>query len=104
MRDITAVDWDRTGARIATGCYDGIVRVWTAEGMHQSSLKSHQGPIFSLRWGPDATHLLSASLDGTLAVWDMMTVKPDKLVQLFRVHEGTFPRPACSAPADRHHR
>ncbi|KAG8900616.1 hypothetical protein FRB99_005947 [Tulasnella sp. 403] len=91
-RDITAIDWDRTGARIATGCYDGIVRVWTAEGAHQFNLKFHQGPIFANRWSPCASYLLSASLDGTLVVWDMMTLKPDKIQQLFRVHTGeAFP-------------
>lgn len=88
-RDITAIDWDRTGARLATGCYDGVVRVWTAEGAHQFNLKFHQGPIFTNRWSPDASFLLSASLDGTVVVWDMMTLKPDKIQQLFRVHSGT---------------
>lgn len=88
-RDITAIDWDRTGARLATGCYDGVVRVWTAEGAHQFNLKFHQGPIFTNRWSPDASFLLSASLDGTVVVWDMMTLKPDKIQQLFRVHSGS---------------
>lgn len=87
-RDVTAVDWDRTGARIVTGSYDGIVRVWTSEGHHQCNLKFHQGPVFANRWSPDASLIVSASLDGTVVVWDMMTLRPDKIQQLYRVHKG----------------
>ncbi|KAG8883300.1 hypothetical protein FRB97_006864 [Tulasnella sp. 331] len=87
-RDITAIDWDRTGARIATGSYDGIIRVWTAEGTHLFNLSFHQGAVFAAKWSPCASWLLSASLDGTIVIWNMLTLKPDKIEQLLRVHNG----------------
>lgn len=88
-RDITAIDWDRTGARISTGSYDGIIRVWTAEGTHLFNLSFHQGAVFAAKWSPCASWLLSASLDGTIVIWNMLTLKPDKIEQLLRVHNGT---------------
>jgi transducin (beta)-like 1 len=30
--DVTSIDWDSSGNLLATGCYDGVARVWNTEG------------------------------------------------------------------------
>lgn len=30
--DVTSIDWDSSGTFLATGCYDGVARVWLNDG------------------------------------------------------------------------
>ncbi|RYG53661.1 hypothetical protein EON66_08195 [archaeon] len=55
------------GTRLATGCYDGRGRVWSAEGTLLSVLKGHTQPVFSIQWSPSGQALLTGS--GTRAVF-----------------------------------
>jgi WD40 repeat protein len=38
------------GQYIATGCYDGLIRVWESSGKLHMLLREHTGPVFSLKW------------------------------------------------------
>ena len=78
-RDVTTLDWRPDGARLATGSYDGLARVWdTPAGgslpaeatspLH--TLAGHGGPVFSLKWHSGGRLLLSGSVDKTAIVWD----------------------------------
>ncbi|KAG8964317.1 hypothetical protein FRC05_003867, partial [Tulasnella sp. 425] len=84
---IYAMEWDCTGARLATGCEHGVLRVWTAEGALQSNLEFHTAGIYSIMWSPNDLFLLSASQDGTAVVWDMKTREMGKIYQVFRFHD-----------------
>ena len=48
-------------------------------------MKQHQGPIFSLKWNPKGSYLLSGSVDKTAIVWDAET---GNLKQRFQFHQG----------------
>ncbi|CAE6440907.1 unnamed protein product [Rhizoctonia solani] len=68
--DITTISWNSDGTLLATGAYDGIVRVWTFRGELFCVMTQHQGPIFSVKWNKTG-YLLTGSLDETAIVWDV---------------------------------
>jgi transducin (beta)-like 1 len=72
-KDVTTLDWNGDGSLLATGSYDGLARVWDANGNLVNSLCAHKGPIFSLKWNKKGDYLLSGSVDKTAIVWDAKT-------------------------------
>ncbi|KAI6191619.1 F-box-like/WD repeat-containing protein TBL1XR1 [Aphelenchoides bicaudatus] len=76
--DVTSIDWDTTGNFLATGCYDGVARIWNKEGNLLEQNRSHHGPIFALKWNFSGTHVLSAGVDNSTIVWDPKNSKTDK--------------------------
>lgn len=68
--DVTCLDWRRDGSLLATGCYDGKARIWTAQGDLVKTLQRHSGPIFTVRWSPSGRFLLTGGVDGVVIVWD----------------------------------
>ena len=50
-RDVASLDWAKDGSLLATGCYDGIARIFSpATGQLLASLARHRAPIFAVRW------------------------------------------------------
>lgn len=74
-RNINAASWSPDGALVATGSYDGTVRIWRADsGAMQAVLDDHHGPIWAVDWCPVAHapgeyDLLSASSDASVRLW-----------------------------------
>lgn len=59
----------RENSGIATGSYDGVVRVWDRSGKVTRELAGHTAAVKDVRWlGPES--LVSASADRTLVVWN----------------------------------
>lgn len=83
--DITTIAWNKEGSLLATGAYDGIVRVWTYRGELFTVMTQHQGPIFSIKWSKNGW-LLTGSLDETAIVWDVES--GGKAKQRFAHHVG----------------
>ncbi|KAH6916628.1 WD40 repeat-like protein [Coprinopsis sp. MPI-PUGE-AT-0042] len=81
--DLTALHWSPDGELLAIGSYDSIFRICTRKGTMYLTQDYHQGPIFAVRFSKDGRWALTASLDGTAAVWD---VKEKKLAQHYIVH------------------
>ncbi|KAJ2714086.1 hypothetical protein H4R19_001914 [Coemansia spiralis] len=67
--DVTALAWNVQGTLLATACYNGQMRVWTAGGDLKLVQRQRQVPIIAMRWNSDGSSLLSAYLDGTIVVW-----------------------------------
>jgi transducin (beta)-like 1 len=72
-KDVTTLDWNPSGSLLATGSYDGLARVWNAQGDLKLTLSRHKGPIFSLKWNKKGDSLLSGSVDKTAIIWDAAT-------------------------------
>eukprot|EP01048_Picozoa_sp_COSAG05_P019977 COSAG05_NODE_3280_length_2181_cov_1.617195_1_plen_314_part_00 len=86
-KDITTLDWNTDGSKLATGCYDGIGRVWDKDGRLLTTLKHHNGPIFSLKWNSRSDYLLSGSVDKKAIIW---CVCPSSLLLPFLVFLFSF--------------
>jgi transducin (beta)-like 1 len=82
-KDVTSVNWSPNGQFLATGCYDGIARVWKSNGVLVSELRHHSGPVFSLKWNRKGTYLVSGSYDRQSIVWDPAT---GSVVKVYCVH------------------
>ncbi|KAJ2780268.1 hypothetical protein GGI15_003604 [Coemansia interrupta] len=68
--DVTSIEWNPQGTLLATACFGGSVRIWTAAGELKTTLSHRQVPIVAMRWNRKGTLLASACLDGTIALWD----------------------------------
>jgi WD40 repeat protein/transcriptional regulator with XRE-family HTH domain len=69
---ITSVAFSPNGHYIATGSFNGEIRVWQAENMKQIySFTEHNGWVWSIAFSPDGTILASGSNDRTIKLWDV---------------------------------
>ena len=62
--------------RLASGCGDGSVRIWTSIRDQESSvLPGHAVRATSVAWSPDGKRLASGGDDGKIRIWDPATRK-----------------------------
>jgi WD40 repeat protein len=68
---VASVAWSPKGRCVATGSYDGTVKVWDVEnGRLLNTLAGHDESVNSVSWSPDGTRLASGSDDETVMVWE----------------------------------
>jgi WD40 repeat protein len=70
---VTAVDWSRDGARIATSSADRTARIWDANTLGQLFILSHDDEVRTVAWSPDGTRLATMSADRSARIWDTAT-------------------------------
>lgn len=71
-RTIHAVDYSPRGDRVASGCDDGVIRVFDAHtGDILRSIPTHRGAIRDVRFRADGSSLLSVASDGAIACVDV---------------------------------
>jgi WD40 repeat protein len=58
------------GEMVASGSWDGTVRLWDASGKELRVLRGHQGAVYSVAFSPKGDRVVSGSLDGTVRLWD----------------------------------
>ncbi|EFA85716.1 WD40 repeat-containing protein [Heterostelium album PN500] len=83
---VTAVTYSPCGTLLATGCANRSIMVWQGKTEKVSGWVNHSARINSLSWTANSNHLVSASLDGCVFVWDV--VKGDQPIQLKNAHPG----------------
>jgi len=68
--DVALSTWHPSGEFVATGCFDGAVRVWTESGtLAQEFNEPGLRALFSLEWNPRGNLLAAGGLDKTVAVY-----------------------------------
>ena len=68
---VWSVSWSPDGKFLATGSYDGTVKVWDAAGGREPlTVGRHASGVHSVSWSPDGTRLATGSWDSTARVWD----------------------------------
>jgi FOG: WD40 repeat len=76
----TSVDLSADGRLVATGAFDGCLRIWDAEtGKPLRWIKRHDRPIRSVRFSPtDSNRLVTASDDHQVGIWTLDPDHPDR--------------------------
>jgi toxoflavin biosynthesis protein ToxC len=70
---ITCLEIAPDGERIATGSYDGTVKLWELPELRVVATFWHARLVNGLRWSHDGSLLASGSADHTCRVWDTAT-------------------------------
>ena len=69
------IAFDKTGKVLASGHYDGTVRLWGMADPQRptalATLTGHSGPVTSVAFSPDGKTLASVSYDHTAKLWDV---------------------------------
>ncbi|OHT15759.1 WD repeat protein [Tritrichomonas foetus] len=78
---VTAVTWNRNsvfGTVLASSSEDSTIRIWKEDNQLNYKdcivLKGHENGVSCIKWLPNSSNwLVSASLDGSLKLWDIQT-------------------------------
>src|SRR5262249_46278288 len=91
---IFAGQWDLDGRHVITTSMDGAIRSWAPERGQQTVVRSaHSDAITDLAVSTDDRWVLTASADGSAAVWDRRSLAP-----LVRLPHGARVRSIRLAP------
>jgi len=83
---VSAVTYNSTGTRIATGGHDGTVRIWDAQtGAPLRVIDAHHGNVNCLQFFRHGTELISGGDDGLVRQWRVEDGEP---LHTFKGHVG----------------
>lgn len=72
-RDVSAVAWSHDGRQLLGGTRDGLIVIWNARGnaVTGRELRGHRSGVSALAAAGRPRFVASASLDGTVMLWDL---------------------------------
>jgi WD40 repeat protein len=68
---VWSVSFSPNGEYIATGSFDGTVRLCNLEGNQIATFVGHQGRVLSVSFSPNGEYIATASDDGSARLWDI---------------------------------
>jgi eukaryotic-like serine/threonine-protein kinase len=71
------------GRKVAAGCRDGTVHLWTLDprGTPPLALNGHTGTVTGVAFTPDGSAIVSGGLDGTICQWDAATGHGEEILR-----------------------
>lgn len=54
---VQAVTWSADGSRLAAGCLDNSITIWTTDDWKKAWTGKYDGPVYAVAWSPDSTLL-----------------------------------------------
>lgn len=85
---VDAVAFNQAGTLLATGCHDGILRIWDLNTAQPRAINAHTtptpSPIYCVIWSTDGSQLVTGSLDQTLKLWN---AADGKLIREFKAYK-----------------
>jgi WD40 repeat protein len=79
---VRRVVWSPDGALLASGCLDGVVRVWDGrDGEELYALRDLSGQVGSVAWSSDGARLAWSGPDGRIHVWDFAAEPESRTLQ-----------------------
>ncbi|RMD58090.1 MAG: hypothetical protein D6828_03045, partial [Nitrospirae bacterium] len=67
---VSSVAFSPDGEMIASGGWDGTVRLWSTKGEEiLKPLRGHKGVVSSVAFSPDGEMIASGGWDGTVRLW-----------------------------------
>ncbi|MDE0635645.1 MAG: WD40 repeat domain-containing protein [Candidatus Poribacteria bacterium] len=89
---VTAIDFPADGSFLASGSFDGTVRLWNIDTGEQTAIfAGHQGSIGNIAVSPDGKTVVSGGTwDTTIILWDIKTGKQIK--RHSKYHDNLFRR------------
>ncbi|KAG2339029.1 WD40 repeat-like protein [Suillus weaverae] len=74
---VASLGWSKDGAHIFFAPFDGTIRKWRSiDGEELIILRGHTNAVESLYLSPNESHLVSASNDYCVCIWDLKTNQP----------------------------
>ncbi|TPX52511.1 hypothetical protein SeMB42_g01369 [Synchytrium endobioticum] len=67
---VTQMDWNSSGDKLATGAVDGTGRIWSRQGVLLHRLQRHADMVLAIKWNKKGDLLLTGSKDMTAVIWD----------------------------------
>ncbi len=83
---VTSAAFTKDGKQIFTGDREGNIAIWEVDSLQRPivEIKAHSREVFSLRFLPDESRLISAGRDAVIRIWD---VASGDAVGLLRGHD-----------------
>jgi uncharacterized protein (TIGR03067 family) len=79
---VLSVAFAPNGNTLATGCWDGIVRLWrTDSGKELTALRGHGDWVTGVAFNTDGKTLVSAGIDKTIRLWDVTSGKEQSVLR-----------------------
>ncbi|CAK9221469.1 unnamed protein product [Sphagnum troendelagicum] len=55
---VICIRWNFEGTALATGGEDGILKIWSRNGMHRSTLAQIEHSVYTIAWGPNSEQIV----------------------------------------------
>jgi WD40 repeat protein len=82
------VTYSPDGSQFATTGWDGLVKLWSADGTLVRTYDGHDGPIYSASFSPDGSHFVTAGQSSTVRIWSTKSERAETIISFASADES----------------